>query len=132
MEQQRALQRYEETWLAFTEELKTNPTVTLRAICKKLHTNECGMSKWASRHAYSVSRCKASLSQKTSAPSSSFICIEPKDQPVQHKASVLAGVNVTFSSGTTISIKQEGALKIVKKTYPHFLCNTLFYSIFTL
>ena len=28
MEQQRALQRYEETWLAFTEELKTNPTVT--------------------------------------------------------------------------------------------------------
>ena len=31
MAQQRALQRYEETWLAFTEELKTNPTVTLRA-----------------------------------------------------------------------------------------------------
>ncbi|EJW95535.1 hypothetical protein EVA_16358, partial [gut metagenome] len=28
MEQQRASQRYEETWLAFTEELKTNPTVT--------------------------------------------------------------------------------------------------------
>ncbi len=32
MDQQRALQRYEETRLAFTEELKTNPTVTLRAI----------------------------------------------------------------------------------------------------
>ena len=32
MDQQRALQRYEETWLAFTEELKTNPTVTLRAV----------------------------------------------------------------------------------------------------
>lgn len=45
MDQQRALQRYEDTWLAFTEELKSNPTVTLRAICKKLHTNECGMSK---------------------------------------------------------------------------------------
>lgn len=54
MDQQRALQRYEETWLAFTEELKSNPTVTLRAICKKLHTNECGMSKWASRHDYSA------------------------------------------------------------------------------
>ncbi len=60
MDQQRALQRYEETWLAFTEELKTNPTVTLRAICKKLHTNECGMSKWASRHVHSfaVLLCK--------------------------------------------------------------------------
>ncbi len=45
MDQQRALRRYEETWLAFTEELKSNPTVTLRAICKKLHINECGMSK---------------------------------------------------------------------------------------
>lgn len=56
MDQQRALQRYEETWLAFTEELKTNPTVTLRAICKKLHTNECGMSKWASKHGYSVKK----------------------------------------------------------------------------
>ena len=56
MDQQRALQRYEETWLAFTEELKTNPTVTLRAICKKLYTNECGMSKWASRHGYSVKK----------------------------------------------------------------------------
>ena len=101
MEQQRASQRYEETWLAFTEELKSKPTLTLRAICKKLHTNECGMSKWASRHGYSVSRCKASLSQKTSAPSSSFIRIEPKDQPVQHKTFMLAGVCVTFSSGTT-------------------------------
>lgn len=114
MDQQRALQCYEETWLAFTEELKTNPTVTLRAICKKLHTNECGMSKWASRHGYSVSRCKASLSQKTSAPSSSFVRIDPKVQPVQHKASVLAGVSVTFSSGTTICIKQGDADSIVR------------------
>ena len=114
MEQQRASQRYEETWLAFTEELKSNPTVTLRAICEKLHTNQDGMSKWASRHGYSVSRCKASLSQKTSAPSSSFVRIEPKDQPVQHKASVLAGVNVTFSSGTTISIKQGDADSIIR------------------
>lgn len=114
MEQQRASQRYEETWLAFTEELKSNPTVTLRAICKKLHTNECGMSKWASRHGYSVSSCKTSLSQKTSAPSSSFICIEPKDQPMQHKAFMLAGVCVTFSSGTTISIKQGDADSIIR------------------
>ena len=114
MEQQRASQRYEETWLAFTEELKSNPTVTLRAICKKLHTNQDGMSKWASRHGYSVSRCKASLSQKTSAPSSSFVRVEPKDQPVQHKASVLAGVCVTFSSGTTISIEQGDADSIIR------------------
>ena len=114
MDQQRALQRYEDTWLAFTEELKSNPTVTLRAICKKLHTNECGMSKWTSRHGYSVSRCKASLSQKTSAPSSSFVRIDPKVQPVQHKVSVLAGVSVTFSSGTTISIKQGDADSIVR------------------
>ena len=109
MDQQRALQRYEETWLAFTEELKSNPTVTLRAICKKLHTN-----KWASRHGYSVSRCKASLSQKTSVPSSSFVRIDPKVQPVQHRVSVLAGVSVTFSSGTTISIKQGDADSIVR------------------
>ena len=114
MDQQRALQRYEETWLAFTEELKSNPTVTLRAICKKLYTNECGMSKWASRHGYSVSRCKAALSQKTSAPSSSFVRIDPKVQPVQHKVSVLAGVSVTFSGGTTICIKQGDADSIIR------------------
>ena len=51
---------------------------------------------------------------KTSAPSSSFVRIEPKDQPVQHKASMLAGVNVTFSSGTTISIKQGDADSIIR------------------
>lgn len=115
MEQQRALQRYEETWLAFTEELKANPTVTLRAICKKLHTNACGMSKWASRHGYSVSRYKASLSQKQIVPSSSFVRIEPpKAQPVQHKAAILTGVSVTFNSGTTINIKQGDADSIIR------------------
>lgn len=114
MEQQTALQRYEDTWLAFTEELKVNPSTTLRAVCKKLHTNACGMSKWVSRHGYSVSRCKASLAKTSSVPSSSFVRIEPKEQPGQHKASVLTGVSVTFNSGTTISIKQGDVDSIIR------------------
>ncbi|MCS3209398.1 hypothetical protein [Bacteroides stercoris] len=72
------------------------------------------MSKWTSRHGYSASRCKASLSQKPGAPSSSFVRIEPKVQPVQHKASMLAGVSVTFNSATTISIKQGDADSIIR------------------
>ena len=72
------------------------------------------MSKWTSRHGYSVSRCKASLSQKPGAPSSSFVRIEPKVQLVQHKASMLAGVSVTFNSATTISIKQGDADSIIR------------------
>ena len=45
---------------------------------------------------------------------SSFVRIEPKDQPVQHKASVLAGVCVTFSSGTTICVRQGDAASIIR------------------
>ena len=38
----------------------------------------------------------------------------PKVQPVQHKASMLAGVSVTFNSATTISIKQGDADSIIR------------------
>lgn len=89
MEQQTAADRYQATWLAFTEEVKVHPTTTLRSICKKLHTNAHGMSKWVSRNGYSVKRCKDSTLLDSDKSHSSFVCIEPKVQPSSYKPSVL-------------------------------------------
>ena len=107
MEQQRASQRYEETWLAFTEELKSNPTVTLRAICKKLHTNQDGMSKWASNMVIQSAAARLHYRKRQVPHHTHSFVSNRKIQPVQHQASVLAGVCVTFSSGTTISISRR-------------------------
>ena len=80
MEQQTALNRYEQTWLRFTKQLKSNPSITLRAVCRTMHTNTYGMSKWVSRKGYSVAKTKASISNPVGEIASTFVRIEPKEE----------------------------------------------------
>ena len=114
MEQQTALNRYEQTWLKFTKELKSNPCITLRAVCRTMHTNSHAMSKWASRNGYSVAKAKASISNPIGDIASTFVRIEPKNKPLIHRESLLSGVSITFNSGTTVNIKQGDADSIIR------------------
>ena len=114
MEQQTALNRYEQTWLRFTKELKSNPSITLRAVCRTMHTNTYGMSKWVSRKGYSVAKTKASISNPVGEIASTFVRIEPKEEPHIHKESLLSGISITFNSGTTVNIKQGDADSVIR------------------
>ena len=114
MEQQTAMNRYEQTWLRFTKELKTNPSITLRGFCKTIHTNPCAMSKWVSRNGHSVIKTKASISNHFSELPSTFVRIEPKDEPHIYKESLLSGISITFNSGTIVNIKQGDADSVIR------------------
>lgn len=57
--EQIALNRYDQTWKRFIKELNNNPTITLRTVCKTMHTDYRPMKKWLSRVGYSVLEEKA-------------------------------------------------------------------------
>lgn len=114
MEQQTSLNRYEQTWLRFTKELQSNPSITLRAVCRAMHTSSYAMSKWASRKGYSVAKAKASISTPVGELPSSFVRIEAKGEPHIYKESLLSGISITFNSGTTVNIKQGDARSVVR------------------
>lgn len=114
MEQQTALNRYEQTWLRFTKELKSNPSITLRGICRIMHTSPYGMSSWVSRNGYSVAKAKASISNPVGEIPSTFVRIEPKDEPHIYRDSLLSGISITFNSGTTVNIKQGDADSVIR------------------
>lgn len=107
MEQQTALNRYDQTWLKFTKELKSNLCITLRAVCRTRHTNSHAMSKWVSRNGYSVP--KVSIFNPIGEIPSTFVCIEPKDEPHIYKEPLLSGISITFNSSTTVNTKQDDA-----------------------
>lgn len=115
--EQIATNRYDQTWKRFIKELNTNPTITLRAVCKTMHTDYRPMKKWLSRVGYSVLKEKAahrSIETEDTSPSA-FAVLVPKDNPpISHNKSSLTGISITFNSGTTINIKQADADSIIR------------------
>ena len=114
--EQKALNRYESTWKRFVKELETDSKTTLRAVCKTMHTDYKLMKKWASGSGCSVLKAKAAHCRQVpeDAPSSAFAVLVPKDNPPVHRESFLAGISITFNSGTTINIRQADADSIIR------------------
>lgn len=115
--EQIALNRYDQTWKRFIKELNNNPTITLRTVCKTMHTDYRPMKKWLSRVGYSVLVEKAAhRSMKIDDTSlSAFAVLVPNDNPpIAHNKSSLTGISITFNSGTTINIKQADADSIIR------------------
>ena len=109
--------RYEQTWEVFIQELQTDSTVTLRSVCRKVHTNHNAMSKWLSRHGYSVTQAKKSVLKSRKKEQPAFARLVPKEpkKPLPfHKESSLLGISITFNSGTSINIRQADADSIIR------------------
>ena len=105
--------RFRKTWKRFLEVLKVDYNCSLADVCREQHTTNGGMSSWMTRRGYSVKQAKedvardyyggiAPLQPSTSSPS--FTQIVPAMLPEEEFS--LAGVTITFNSGTTISVKR--------------------------
>lgn len=115
--EQIALNRYDQAWKRFIKELNTNPTITLRTVCKTMHTDYRPMKKWLSRVGYSLLKEKAAHRsiRIDDTSSSAFAVLVPNDNPpVAHNKSFLTGISITFNSGTTINIKQADVDSIIR------------------
>ena len=114
---QEAKMRYKQTWEAFLQELQTNLTVTLRSVCRKMHTNHCATSKRLSRHDYSVTETKVSVLEYRNEKQTVFARLVPKGLkvplPLVNESSLL-DISITFNSSTTINIKQGDADSIIR------------------
>lgn len=108
--------RYELTWNRFVKGLETNPKITLRMVCKTMHTDYGLMKKWAYKNGHSVIKEKTEHRNKPFEDtfSSAFAALVPKDNPPVHKESSLLYISITFNSGTTINIKQADADSLIK------------------
>lgn len=105
--------RFSKTWERFQEVLKVNYYCSLAEVCREQHTSFGGMSSWMSRRGYSVSRAREDAardyyggvapSRMTAFPPG-FTQVVPALLPEEEFS--LAGVTVTFNSGTTVSIKR--------------------------
>lgn len=105
--------RFRNTWQRFLEVLKVDCNCSLADVCREQHTTSGGMSSWMSRRGYSVKQAKEDAVRNyygvvepsrptTSSPS--FTQIVPAMLPEEEFS--LAGVTITFNSGTTISVKR--------------------------
>lgn len=113
---QTAFNRYEQTWNRFVKELEINPKITLRTVCKTMHTDYGLMKKWANRIGHSVIKEKSSRRNNKikDTNSSAFAILVPRENPPVHNESCLNGISISFSSGTTINIKQADADSIIR------------------
>ena len=116
--------RFRRTWKRFQEVLKTDYNCSLADVCREQHTTFGGMSSWMSRRGYSVKQAKADVvrdyyggvepSQPTTS-SPSFTQIAPA--MLSEEEFSLAGITITFNSGTTISVKRAtpgGVIKMLR------------------
>ena len=116
--------RFRRTWKRFQEVLKTDYNCSLADVCREQHTTFGGMSSWMSRRGYSVKQAKADVvrdyyggvdpSQPTTS-SPSFTKIAPA--MLSEEEFSLAGITITFNSGTTISVKRAtpgGVIKMLR------------------
>jgi len=101
--------------------LKVDYNCSLADVCRDQHTTFGGMSSWMSRRGYSVKQAKADVvrdyyggvepSQPTTS-SPSFTQIAPAMLPEEEFS--LAGITITFNSGTTISVKRATPSGVIK------------------
>ena len=116
--------RFGKTWKHFLEVLKIDYNCSLADVCRDQHTTFGGMSSWMSRRGYSVKQAKADVvrdyyggvepSQPTTS-SPSFTQIAPA--MLSEEEFSLAGITITFNSGTTISVKRTtpgGVIKMLR------------------
>ena len=113
--------RFRRTWKRFQEVLKTDYNCSLADVCREQHTTFGGMSSWMSRRGYSVKQAKedavrnyyggVSPSRPTST-SPSFSQIVPV--MLSEEEFSLAGITITFNSGTTISVKRATPGGVIK------------------
>ena len=116
--------RFGKTWKHFLEVLKVDYNCSLADVCRDQHTTFGGMSSWMSRRGYSVKQAKADVvrdyyggvepSQPTTS-SPSFTQIAPA--MLSEEEFSLAGITITFNSGTTISVKRAtpgGVIKMLR------------------
>ena len=116
--------RFGKTWKHFLEVLKVDYNCSLADVCRDQHTTFGGMSSWMSRRGYSVKQAKADVvrdyyggvepSQLTTS-SPSFTQIAPA--MLSEEEFSLAGITITFNSGTTISVKRAtpgGVIKMLR------------------
>lgn len=116
--------RFGSTWKRFLEVLKVDYHCSLADVCRERHTTFGGMSSWMSRHGYSVKQAREDVVrdyyggvepslQRTSSPG--FTQISPSMLPEEELG--LAGVTITFNSGSTISIRRAtpgGVIKMLR------------------
>ncbi|WP_050489486.1 hypothetical protein [Bacteroides ovatus] len=104
--------------------MKVDYNCSLADVCRDQHTTFGGMSSWMSRRGYSVKQAKADVvrdyyggvepSQPTTS-SPSFTQIAPA--MLSEEEFSLAGITITFNSGTTISVKRAtpgGVIKMLR------------------
>ena len=102
--------RFRRTWKRFQEVLKTDYNCSLADVCREQHTTFGGMSSWMSRRGYSVKQAKADVVRDyyggvepspLTTTSPAFTQIAPAMSSEEEFS--LAGITITFNSGTTIS-----------------------------
>lgn len=120
--------RFQCLWDTFVKEIKKNERLTLSQMCRRTHTHASSMSSWMRRRGYSVSQLKdeirreamrkeihqAEKSLPSPCPSSGFVSFVPPESPTGQVS--LSGIQITFNSGTTVSIKRatpEGLIEFI-------------------
>ena len=113
-----AANRFGKTWKHFLEVLKVDYNCSLADVCRDQHTTFGGMSSWMSRRGYSVKQAKADVVRDyyggvaPSQPTTSFTQIAPA--MLSEEEFSLAGITITFNSGTTISFKRATPSGVIK------------------
>ena len=113
--------RFRSTWKRFLEVLKVDYNCSLADVCREQHTTFGGMSSCLSRRGYSVKQAKEDVFRDyyggvvpspLTTTSPAFTQIAPAMLPEEEFS--LAGVTITFNSGTTISIKRATPGGVIK------------------
>ncbi|WP_270377208.1 hypothetical protein [Bacteroides ovatus] len=107
--------RFGKTWKHFLEVLKVDYNCSLADVCRDQHTTFGGMSSWMSRRGYSVKQAKADVVRDYYGGVEPFTQIAPA--MLSEEEFSLAGITITFNSGTTISVKRAtpgGVIKMLR------------------
>ena len=113
--------RFRRTWKRFQEVLKTDYNCSLADVCREQHTTFGGISSWMSRRGYSVKQAKADVVRDyyggvepspLTTTSPAFTQIAPAMSSEEEFS--LAGITITFNSGTTISVKRATPGGVIK------------------
>ena len=113
--------RFRATWKRFLEVLKVDHNCSLADVCRKQHTTLGDMSSWMSRRGYSFKQARKDVVRdyyngvahsRTTTSSPSFTQIVPI--MLSEEEFSLAGITITFNSGTTISVKRATPGGVIK------------------
>ena len=116
--------RFQQTWEQYAEELKKNYHCSLKQFCYRTRTSYNSLTSWLSRRGYSVSQLKleilnshygGSLVNTKLPPCNHLVPVVPSSVPREEVS--LFGVSISFSSGTTVTVKQGtpgGILELIR------------------